>query len=157
MKFYVRDGGRSGFQGPMSTAEIRSALAAGRLSPDCEVVEATGQSAFELSGSAAWRSVTELGIAPVSLPSKLGRATAAQCAQCGSERVIPRAFVWGQGEQALGNLQAYVYAKPDAMFFKEAVYTTLYARICGECGHASLFADGAEALYETYQRSQSGR
>lgn len=80
---------------------------------------------------------------------------AVQCAQCGSERVIPKAGVWDQGEHSGGTLQAYVYANPDAMFFKETAYATLYARICADCGHASLFAEGAKELYEAYQQSQS--
>jgi hypothetical protein len=49
-----------------------------------------------------------------------------------------------------------VYAKPEAAIFKGAAYATLYARICADCGHASLFAEGAEELYEAYQQSQRG-
>jgi hypothetical protein len=51
---------------------------------------------------------------------------------------------------------AYVYAKPDAALFKGAAYATLYARICADCRHTSLFAEGADALYEAYQQSQHG-
>jgi uncharacterized OB-fold protein len=80
---------------------------------------------------------------------------AERCPQCGSERVVPKAVVWDQGEYSRGTLLAYVYAKPEAAFFKEATYATLYARICADCGHASLFAEGAEALYEAYRQSQS--
>lgn len=78
-----------------------------------------------------------------------------QCAQCGSERVVPKAVVWDQGEYSKGALQAYVYAKPDATFFKETAYATLFARICADCGHASLYAEGAEKLYAAYQQSQA--
>jgi hypothetical protein len=79
---------------------------------------------------------------------------AERCAQCGSERVVPKAVVWDQTSG--GSVMAYVYAKPDAALFKGAAYATLYARICADCRHTSLFAEGAEALYEAYQQSQQG-
>ena len=77
-----------------------------------------------------------------------------RCAQCGSERVVPKAVVWDQGEYSGGTLMAYVYATPDAALFKGAVYAKLYARICADCSHVSLFAEVAETLYEAYQQSQ---
>jgi hypothetical protein len=49
---------------------------------------------------------------------------------------------------------AYVCAKPDAVLFKGAAYATLYARICADCRHTSLFAEGADSLYEAYLQSQ---
>jgi hypothetical protein len=69
---------------------------------------------------------------------------------------VPKAVVWDQGESSHGTLLAYVYAKPDAAFFKGAAYATLYARICADCHHVSLFAEGADALYEAYRQSQYG-
>lgn len=68
MKFYVREPDRSGFQGPMSSEEIQSALAAGRLSPQCEVVEATGQSSFQLSRSTRWKRASDVGITAAYAP-----------------------------------------------------------------------------------------
>ena len=80
---------------------------------------------------------------------------AERCGQCGSGRVVPKAVVWDQGQYSNGTLQAYVYANPGAVFFKGAAYATLYARICADCGHTSLFAEGAEALYDAYVRGRS--
>jgi hypothetical protein len=80
---------------------------------------------------------------------------AQRCAYCGSERVIPKAVVWDQGQHSGGTLQAYVYANPEALFFRGTAYATLYARICADCGRVSLFAEGAEALYQAYVQSQS--
>jgi hypothetical protein len=77
---------------------------------------------------------------------------AEQCAQCGSARVVPQAMV---RDATGGSLLAYVFAKPDAMIFKGTASATLCARICADCGHASLFAEGAEELYEAWQQSQS--
>jgi hypothetical protein len=79
---------------------------------------------------------------------------AERCVQCGSERVVPKAVVWDQASG--GSVMAYVCAKPDAALFKGAAYATLYARICADCRHTSLFAEGAESLYEAYQQSQHG-
>jgi uncharacterized OB-fold protein len=80
---------------------------------------------------------------------------AEQCLRCGSERVVPKAAIWDQGQDSDQTLKAYVHSKPEAAFFKGAVYATLYASICADCGHASLLADGAEALYAAYRRSLS--
>ena len=91
--------------------------------------------------------------APKAAPSGLPR-----CARCNSDRIVPRATVWNSWD-ALGHgqpLQAYVETKPGALLFRGAVYATLYARICADCGHAELFADGAEELYAAYQQSKRG-
>ena len=79
---------------------------------------------------------------------------AERCDQCDSERVVPRAVVWDQ--MSGGSVVAYVCAKPDAALFKKTAYAKLCARICADCGYTSLFAEGAEALYEAYQQSQRG-
>ena len=42
---------------------------------------------------------------------------AEQCAECGSERIVPKAVVWDQGEGSGQTLLAYVFAKPDATLF----------------------------------------
>jgi hypothetical protein len=78
-----------------------------------------------------------------------------RCAKCGSERVVPQAEIWDQGRHSSGSLHAYVYTKPDAIFFPGTVYATLYARICGDCGFTEIYAAGAAELYEAYRRSQS--
>jgi hypothetical protein len=76
------------------------------------------------------------------------------CEKCGSERVVPKASIWDQGQGSSGNLKAYVCSNPGALLFKGTTYATLYARICADCSHAEVFATGAEALYEAYSRSQ---
>ena len=88
--------------------------------------------------------------APRAAPSRPPR-----CARCDSGRVVPRATIWDTADVGRP-LQAYVETKPDALIFRGAVYASLYARICADCGHAELFADGAEALYEAYQQSRKG-
>ena len=68
-----------------------------------------------------------------------------RCVRCDSSRVVPRAAIWDSDSQSGGHpLQAYVNAKPHAIIFRGAAYATLYARVCAGCGHAEIFADGAE-------------
>ncbi|MBN9120784.1 MAG: hypothetical protein J0I06_16815 [Planctomycetes bacterium] len=80
-----------------------------------------------------------------------------RCPRCDSGRVVPRATVWDQDTGAVGGgpLRAYVNANPGALIFRGPVYAALYARVCADCGHAELFADGAGELYEAYRRSRN--
>lgn len=82
-----------------------------------------------------------------------------RCARCNSDRVVPRAHVWDRDHNTLGDshLQVYVYSNPDALVFKGTTYATLYARVCGNCGHAELFAAGADELYRAYQRGRAAQ
>jgi hypothetical protein len=92
-------------------------------------------------------------VAPPPLPTG-ARVQRLRCARCNSDRVVPRATIWEWGRDAGGGpLQAYVNAKPHALLFRGAVYATLYARVCADCGHTELFAEGAEELYKAYQQS----
>jgi hypothetical protein len=81
-----------------------------------------------------------------------------RCSRCGSGRVVPRATIWDHNTYSYSGgmpLQVYVSGKPEALVFRGTVCATLYARVCADCGHAELYADGAERLYEAYQRSQT--
>jgi hypothetical protein len=78
-----------------------------------------------------------------------------QCAKCGSERVVPKATIWDQGRGSWGGLQVYVYGNPDAFIFKDTTYATLYARVCGDCGFAELYAHGAAELYDAYRQGRA--
>jgi hypothetical protein len=90
------------------------------------------------------------------VPHSRGKTvTSTRCAKCGSDCVVPRATIWDQGGEGTGGpLQAYVYSNPGALIFKGATYATLFARICGQCGHVELFAKGAGKLYESYRQSK---
>lgn len=80
----------------------------------------------------------------------------AQCAKCGSEKIIPLVSVMDQGQYSDGSLKAQVgYTNPEAWLFKGAIYARLRATICGACGHTELTAENPAALYEAYLKAQS--
>lgn len=79
-----------------------------------------------------------------------------RCVRCNSSRVVPRATIWDSDHDIGGRpLQVYVDAKPHALLFRGTTYATLYARVCADCGHTELFADGAEELYRAYRQSRT--
>lgn len=54
-----------------------------------------------------------------------------------------------------GDLNLVVYANPDAMIFKGGLNSSLYARVCGDCGYTELFVENPAELYDVYLESQS--
>ncbi len=78
-----------------------------------------------------------------------------KCSKCGSEKLIPLASMIDQGEYSDGTLKARVaFTNPEAWVFKGAVYATLKANICGECGYTELIAENPASLYDAYLRSR---
>ena len=79
----------------------------------------------------------------------------AQCAKCGSDKLIPLISIADQGKYSDGTLKARVgFTNPEAWLFKGAVYARLRATICGECGYTELTAENPAELYEAYLKSQ---
>lgn len=77
------------------------------------------------------------------------------CEKCGSNKIIPRAKVIDRGEyNAAGDLTISVDEKPDAFMFKQRVYASVTARVCGNCGFIEFYADEPEALYSAYQNQE---
>ena len=73
------------------------------------------------------------------------------CARCGSESVIPRLRVVERGEDgARHDVQLEIQRRPNAMFFKRPERTTLFARVCGDCGQVEMYADTPRALYSAW-------
>ena len=76
------------------------------------------------------------------------------CTRCGSNDVIPRVRVAERGESnARYDLQLEVYRRPNAMLFKGAEYSNVFAQLCGACGHIELYADTPRALYAAYEQA----
>lgn len=76
-----------------------------------------------------------------------------KCVQCGSTRIIPRAAIIDRDKWER-QLTASVCGNPQALIFTDPEYSTLYARICGDCGFTELFAENPSALYDAYLQSQ---
>jgi hypothetical protein len=78
-----------------------------------------------------------------------------KCSKCSSAKIIPLVAVLDQGQASDGTLKAHLgYTNPDAWVFKGAIYATLKANICGECGHTELVAEDPAALYQAYLKSR---
>ena len=78
------------------------------------------------------------------------------CPSCNSEKVMPRVLVRigaPYGGDICG-IKAVIYENPEAMVLKCAHESSLYARICGECGHAELFVENPTELYEAFMKSK---
>ena len=78
------------------------------------------------------------------------------CPQCGSPDLIPDVKVIDRGHAyTRHDLTAAVDADPSALFFTGRVESELRARICGSCGHATLYATNATELWRAYQQARS--
>jgi hypothetical protein len=77
-----------------------------------------------------------------------------QCPKCFSPKIIPGLAIRDQGEHSNGKLSTFVDAAPDALIFKNRLYSKLFADICGECGHVELRAENPGDLYNHYLQSK---
>ncbi len=75
----------------------------------------------------------------------------AKCGRCGSDRVIPNVdLLTAHGEYGPGELEASVDEDPVALLFRRRVASALKAVICGACGHAEVYVEEPDALYQGY-------
>lgn len=73
------------------------------------------------------------------------------CTRCGSDSVLPRVRISERGDDnARYDLEVEVQRRPNAMIFKRPERSTLWAKVCGACGHVELYADAPGALYAAY-------
>ena len=70
------------------------------------------------------------------------------CTNCGSDAVIPDAFLYESMEEA--EVQVGVYRNPDAMLMKRPERTRMRVQVCGDCGFVALFSTDARALWAAY-------
>ena len=73
-----------------------------------------------------------------------------RCTRCGSDAMIPDAFVHAPDMGSAVRLQVGVYRKPDAMVMKSPVRTDLRASVCGDCGFVEVESADPRALWEAY-------
>ncbi len=75
------------------------------------------------------------------------------CSSCGSDALIPDAFLFDGTSTMNGATTAFgvgVYAAPDALLRKSPATSRASYRVCGDCGFAMLFADDPRALWDGY-------
>lgn len=76
-----------------------------------------------------------------------------RCASCGSDALIPDAFLFDGKSTVNGTTTAFgvgAYAAPDAILRKSPAISRASYRVCGDCGFAMLFADDPRALWDGY-------
>ena len=66
---------------------------------------------------------------------------------------MPGVTVWDQGRQSSGELRVAIAADPNALLFRDVIFSRLRAAICGDCGHTELSAEDPRALYDAYLRN----
>ncbi len=78
------------------------------------------------------------------------------CMRCGSVRLITKAHILDRGPVNIPVLELtlQVYRNPNAFFFRGGKTTTVYARVCGDCGHVELFVEEADKLYKAQEKAQ---
>ena len=74
------------------------------------------------------------------------------CLRCGSTNILPDGSVRSQGSVLVD-----VPTNPAARILKGVHLKQLHARICGSCGHAELFIEGARELWDKYQQNELER
>jgi hypothetical protein len=60
-----------------------------------------------------------------------------------------------EGDNPTGRLVLRIYGNPNALLFKDRLYSELRAEVCGECGHTELRVVNPREFYEKYQECQS--
>ncbi|MHB1035142.1 MAG: hypothetical protein ACYC35_12655 [Pirellulales bacterium] len=75
------------------------------------------------------------------------------CSRCGSTKIISGLITVGNS-LLLGSAKAVILGSPQALIFKEGLYSEVNANICGKCGHLELRVANPQALYERYQKSR---
>jgi len=70
--------------------------------------------------------------------------------------MIPRVRVMdrGHGSGDAGDLSVVHYEDPDALIFKGKQSFSMYARVCGECGHVEFFVENPAKLYKRYREGK---
>jgi hypothetical protein len=76
------------------------------------------------------------------------------CSRCGSDQIVSNARVLDRREHYTGDLSVVVYGDPGALVFKDSLYGTLTADICGQCGHVELTVDNPAELFEHFRKSR---
>jgi len=78
-----------------------------------------------------------------------------KCPDCNSEKIIKNAKAIDRGEGNVSmDLSVAVDEFPDALIFKQRIYSELDADVCGECGFIQFYAKNPELLWDAYQKQE---
>lgn len=78
-----------------------------------------------------------------------------KCPECSSENIIQNALAIDQSENyANRNLSVAVDEYPDALMFKQRVYSPVDADVCGDCGFTQFYAKSPQILWTAYQNQK---
>lgn len=94
----------------------------------------------------------EQQIEPSEVQTEEGEPSLKACPRCGSTKMMWGVTVCDQ-DQLDGSLKAVVFGDPSALVFKDRLYGTLKADICGDCGHVELKVSNPGELYRHYRKA----
>ena len=72
------------------------------------------------------------------------------CSHCGSDSLIPDAFLFAPNVGTDLKMQVGVYRKPDAKVMKSPVKVETRVSVCGDCGHVRIAANEPGTLWDAY-------
>ncbi|MEM1115010.1 MAG: hypothetical protein AAF845_01445 [Bacteroidota bacterium] len=72
-----------------------------------------------------------------------------RCTRCGSDALIPDAFLYAEGYGA-AKLSVGVYRRPKAAMMKRPERTDMRVCVCGDCGFVEVEAAEPRKLWEAY-------
>ena len=77
------------------------------------------------------------------------------CPECNSQKIIVNAKAVDLGDyNSLNDMKVAVEEKPDALIFKQRIYSTVKAHVCADCGFIQFYAEDPKTLWAAYQNRQ---
>ena len=76
------------------------------------------------------------------------------CYECESEKIIKNANVWETDHSSDKHLHVAIDESPNALFFKDRMYSTVKADVCADCGFIKFYATQPKLLWEAYLRQK---
>lgn len=78
-----------------------------------------------------------------------------KCPDCNSENIVKNAHAIDQSENYMNaGFNVAVDEYPDALMFKQRIYSAVDADVCGECGFIQFYAKSPKILWTAYQNQK---
>lgn len=79
-----------------------------------------------------------------------------KCLECKSERIIKDALALDRSSSESHYVMwVAIDEKPDALMFKNRIYSDVKADVCGDCGFIQYYAKDPERLWLAYQKRKN--